>query len=244
MSLLLQCAEGRSLPLGGMQDLLVGAGEECALRLRGGSVPARLAGLYAEQGEAWLRVADADPLVCVNGRPVRALARLRPGDRICFGTVCADLVDAAPPAQPPAVVTGFALRVHGGPGSGRLLHGPTLHLDAAGEVVSAAAGVVGLILVDGVVHLDPDGAPVRVNGRAIAAEQPVAGGDQIQVGTRRYLLEASVAPPVPAIEPEPPVAEPAIDAPAGRSDQAGLWWLIAIAALIAATVTTLLYFHD
>src|SRR5690606_32153525 len=134
------------------------------------------------------QVLVTDSLVGVNGRPVQHLSRLRAGDRICFGSSCVDLV-AGEGCAPTGTVADFFLRVRNGARSGTVHRGPVLHLDAEGEVVSAAAGVVGLILADGVVRLDPNGAGVRLNGLPLTAEVVTVDGDQLQIGQRRYIVE-------------------------------------------------------
>lgn len=234
--------DGPALALAAGTDLLAGSAPGCALPLAGPGMPARLAALGCEGDDAWLQVFAGDPQVGVNGRPVRALARLHAGDRICLGTLCLDLVGPEPQARAGvAGIDAFALRVRGGRGSGGLLHGPVLHLDAEGGQVSAAAGAVGLILAEGRLQLDPGRTAVRVNGHRVESALALQADDQVQVGPRRYQVETIGVPePESVTERLPAYAQP--DAPA-RAQTGGLWWLVGIAAVIAAAVAALLYFH-
>ena len=235
--------DGPALAFVAGSDLLAGSAAGCAIPLAAPGMPGRLAALSRDGDEAWLQVFAADPQVAVNGRPVRALARLQAGDRICLGALCLDLAGAAPQARAAAGgIDAFALRVRGGRGSGGLLHGPVLHLDADGGEVSAAAGVVALILVEGRLQLDPGRAVVRVNGHRVDAALALQAEDQVQVGPRRYQVETiALAEPDSVTERLPAYAgtgeEPV------RAQSGGLWWLVGIAAVIAAAVAALLYFH-
>jgi hypothetical protein len=235
--------DGPALALVAGSDLLAGSGPGCAVHLATPGVPERLAALGCEGDDAWLQVFAADPQVAVNGRPVRMLARLHAGDRICLGALCLDLAGAPPQAR--AGVGGidsFALRVRGGRGSGALLHGPVLHLDADGGEVSAAAGAVGLILAEGRLHLDPGRAVVRVNGHRVDAALALQAEDQVQVGPRRYQVETIGVPEPESVTERLPAYAGTGDAPV-RAQSGGLWWLVGIAAVIAAAVAALLYFH-
>jgi hypothetical protein len=247
MNWLLQCPEGQRLAITSGTDILVGSGDDCALRLRGPGVPARLGVLSGTQDDVWLRIDTGEPPVGVNGRPVRALARLVAGDRVCFGTFCVDLqIDPGTPVpREPVALDAFALRVRNGIGAGHLHHGPVLHLDADGEVVPATAGRIALSLKDGRIWLAPGDRSVRVNGHPAESEVELVATDQVHVGTRRYLVEA-----VSTYVPEPVTMRMAVmsiddDATGGpaRGDRGALWWLIAIAGLIAALVSALLYYH-
>jgi hypothetical protein len=246
----LQDSEGRRLALPDT-DLKVGSGASCALRLDGADVPPLLASLRKSWGEIWLGVHAADPPVAVNGRPVRAMARVCSGDRICFGTFCVDVLGDPPDGRADdACCAAFVLRVRGGTDSGLLQHGPLLHLDDEGRVVSAAAGRISVALVGRRLHLDPDGGTVSVNGHALDGPVLLQDRDQIRIGTRRYIVERT--PVVDAVDAAKsqtvaaPPAEAAEDAPLeveARGEGGSLWWLIGIAALIAALIAFLLYYH-
>lgn len=228
--------------------MAVGSAEDCALRLRGHGVPERLAIVSRVETDVWLRVLASDPPIALNGRPVRSLARALPGDRLCFGTFCVDLVGDGLQDRPlPFSIMAFALRVRGGIGSGELHHGPIVHLNAAGDVVSPAAGTIEVTLIDGEIHLKPGDAAVCVNGQPIRTALQVLPDDQVQVGLRRFQIEA-IANAVPeAIVQRLPVqsspAEAATEKIGTSAENGGLWSLIGIAALIAASVAALLYFH-
>lgn len=249
MSWLLQCPEGQGLAVPPGTDLTVGADAGAGLRLRGAGVPSKLAIMSATDDDVWLRVMADDPPVGVNGRPVRALARLVAGDRVCFGAFCVDLAGTAPtgPTDPALAVDSFVLRARGGASGGVLHHGPMLSLDAAGAVVSAASGVVELTLVDGTIRLGTAAdVVVRVNGHAIAEPVELKAMDQVQVGASRYLVEVVSARVVEPVTERLAVLPDAIDQAIPqrrRGDVGALWWLIGIAALIAALVSALMYFH-
>jgi hypothetical protein len=235
--------DGPALALAAGSELLAGSAPGSAVHLAGPGVPARLAALRRDGDDAWLQVSAADPQVAVNGRPVRALARLHAGDRICLGALCLDLAGPAPQARESgASIEAFALRVRGGRGSGGLLHGPVLHLDAEGGQVSAAAGAVALILVEGRLRLAPGQAAVRVNGHRVDAELALQADDQVQVGPRRYQVE-TIGAPVPESVTERLPAHAGAGEPPPRPPSGALWWLVGIAAVIAAAVAALLYFH-
>jgi hypothetical protein len=249
MNWLLQCPEGQRLALTSGTDILVGSDDECALRLRGPGVPARLGVLSGTQDDVWLRIGAGEFPVGVNGRPVRALSRLVAGDRVCFGTFCVDLqIDPDTPVRrEPVALDAFALRVRNGIGAGHLHHGPVLHLDADGEVVPATAGRIALSLKDGRIRLAPGDQSVRINGHPAVSDVELVVTDQVHVGTRRYLVEGvSTRVPEPVTVRMAAMSESmdddAIGAPA-RGDRGALWWLIAIAGLIAALVSALLYYH-
>lgn len=238
------------LPLASDTDVTVGAAGNAQLRLP--TLPERCATIHCSDDDAWLQVLASEAHVGVNGRPVQRLSRLRAGDRICFGSACVDLVASGRQAPAGTQVADFFLRVRSGARSGSVHRGPALHLDAEGEVVSAAAGVVGLVLADGVVRLDPNGARVRLNGLPVNAEVTTLDGDQIQLGQRRYIVETLAAPPPEMVTQRlsdgavPVVADTQAQLPVAPAPHAnsGLWGLILLAATIASGVAVLLYFHN
>lgn len=248
MSLILQCPEGQRLTLDA-SGLAVGGGADCAVALRGTGVPDRLALLVWEYGDAWLRVSAAEPPVAVNGRPVQSLARLHAGDRVCFGAFCIDLLGRQAEDDPQVdPIEAFVLRARGGGGSGAVLAGPVLHLDAGGEVVSAAAGVVALIRSQNRVELTAAADSARVNGWPVSGPVTLLPGDQLQIGARRFQLEVIATPAVDfeGSAPDESIearSEPETEPTSETSESYGLWWLIALSALLAAAISALLYFR-
>ena len=115
------------------------------------------------------------------------------------------------------------------------------------KVVPATAGRIALSLKDGRIRLAPGDQSVRINGHPAVSDVELVVTDQVHVGTRRYLVEG-----VSTHVPEPvtvrmaamseSIDDDAVGAPA-RGDRGALWWLIAIAGLIAALVSALLYYH-
>ena len=241
---MLQSPNGERWPLPPGQVLEIGLDANGALVLAGPAVIQRLASLSADGREAWLTVTAGKLSTCVNGRPIQCMARLLAGDRICFGDTCLDVIGAAPgdhnDAEP---ANTYALRRRSGIGSGNLTQGGLIHLDRQGEPVSAAGGVVGLVLAEGSVYLDPGDAEVRVNGHRVHAEVSLTDGDNIQVGRQRYTLEVYRSPvfDMPAAPEEAEHAFTASPMPVRRG-QHGLWWLLVAAAGTAAVLAGLLYF--
>ncbi len=244
MDLMLQSSNGERLPLvpGAALDFcLDGSG---GVRLAPREATGRLASVAADGREAWLDVAGGEPTTCVNGRPVRRKARLLAGDRICFGDACLDVIGATPGSNRYTdPVSAYALRRRGGIGSGSMMPGGLIHLDRQGEPVSAAAGVVGVVLADGAVYLDPGDAEVRVNGHRVASEVMVVDGDNVQVGRQRYTLEAQVSQALKVVDTiHDPREEVEIALVPAKRGQTGLAWLVAAAAGAAALISALLYF--
>lgn len=243
----LQCPDGRRLTLAADVDMLVGAAGNAQLKLP--ALPDRCALLQRRGDDVWMQVLATDTQVGVNGRPVQHLSRLRAGDRVCFGSSCIDLVAAGRGVPGTDTVADFFLRVRNGARSGNVHRGPVLHLDDHGEVVSAAAGVVGLILVEGSVRLDPNGSAIRLNGTPLKETVTVVDGDQLQIGQRRYIVETLAAPPPEQatqrleVDDIPLVADVASARPAAQQ-AGGLWGLIVLAAVIAGAVAILLYFNN
>lgn len=241
---MLQSSNGERQPLVPGAALDVRPDGNGGVRLAPREANGRLASVVADGREAWLDVVTAEPTTCVNGRPVRRKARLLAGDRICFGDACLDVIGSEPgrvsDADPVSV---YALRRRGGVGSGSMMAGGLIHLDRQGEPVSAAAGVVGFVLADGAVYLDPGDAEVRVNGHRVGSEVLVADGDNIQVGRQRYTLEAQVSH---VLQMPDPLHDADLDVdvptPPVKRSQTGLAWLVAAAAAAAAVISALLYF--
>jgi hypothetical protein len=248
MTWTLQCPDGQKAALQSGEALIAGSAQACPLRLQGAGVPLQLAELSRNGPDAWLCVLETDPPVGLNGRPVQSLARVLPGDRVCFGAFCVDLLgEELAGRRPGRPAQSFALRARGGIGSGELHHGPALYFDADGHIVSAAAGGVSLMLVGDEIRLDPGSLPVRINGHAVTTPIRLEGGDQLQIGPRRFMVEAlnafaleQATQRVPAIS----LGDLESALPASvTGDRGGLWWLIAMAAVIAAAIAALLYFH-
>lgn len=264
MNIIVQSAEGQSLPLASGEDVVIGSAADCALRPQLPGLAPKLAVLTSSHGEAWLQVRQPEALVCVNARPIRELARLHPGDRVCIQTWhldllgrspepwpdVADVVDVAAPASGsgdpgPAPADVFALRCLNGSEHGRLHAGPAISLAASGEVV-AGTDPVELALCGRQLRLDPGSAEVMVNGHPVRNRVRLGHGDQLRVGACRYRIEIWQQ----GTDPLPALAGPATDTlpdplatqnPGAAVRPGGsLMWLIIVAALLAAALTGLL----
>lgn len=204
----------------------------------------------------WLLVGDGVSGVHVNGRPVRRLAMLRPGDNLHVDghaiLLAADAV-APPPAPPPAQSE------DAGPADARMLlraiggrhHGRGFTLDRARAIGSDAGADIrldppaaGLHARIGsergrlVLRAGP-AATVRVNGLEVR-DAELKPGDQLLVGARdRFVVEAPCdADPIPEIAPLPD-AGPALPDD-GQRQPRRLPWLLLAALLIAAVISALL----
>lgn len=277
MDVHVQYADGQRLPLSGGVVVAIGTATDCALRPDLPGLPPKLAAITPGRGEAWLQVQvqvqQPEALVCVNARPVRELARLQPGDRVCIDTWCMELVGRLPDAwpdtaidddidgagvvpdnsvagHPPADV--FALRCLNGRDHGRLHAGPVVHLDASGDIATGAGAdeLVELGLSGRQLCLDPGSLAVSVNGHPIRGRVRPGNGDQLRVGARRYRIESWLQGPDPA-PPVPDPADAATPAPPALAGQGAavrpggsLLWLVVVAALLAAALTGLLTWHS
>ena len=200
-----------------------------------------------------LQVRAAAPPIHVNARPVRERALLHAGDQISIGAAQVLLLgehvreacpeDAEPDRDvPPGAL---CLRGVGGSRSGVVLSvAPTLELGADGlpSGPAARAGWLRVFCVQGRPALRcydlPPAAWPRINGHS-AASAWLRNGDQISLGTQRYLVDA------PADAARSDAAHAFVPAEAARpEDTAGprreVWWLLFTAALIALVLALLL----
>lgn len=234
----LRLADGTLLPLPapGQRLALAASGRE---GVAGPGQAAGGVGLEPDPAGAWLVVDDAGADVVVNGRPVRALAWLHAGDRVCVGSLAFDLLGPAPAALRPPVRS-FVLRRRGGSGAGSLLDGPVVSLDAEGQPVSAAAGALEVSLSGGHLGVRADGVPVWLNGHRLEGAAALAPGDQLRVGRARFLVEAL---PEPAAEhvTQRLAAAPALPAAQLAGNASGLGWMVLLAAVLAALIAALIY---
>lgn len=273
MELLVHGADGARLPLCDGKVLEIGSAPGCALRPPMPGLPATVATVAPAQGEAWLHLPQSGSEACpvfVNARPIRALARLHPGDRICIDTWRVDLLgrppapwgeedgtDGAgstgagtPPAAGRAVARRpadvFALRSLNGAGHGGLHVGPVLHLDADGAIVTAAAGLVEIGLSGHRLRLDPGPVAVLVNGHSVRIPARLHAGDQLRIGARRYRVETWLQGSDPVMPEQDPADRPEPLAVVSEGPDAptrpggSLLWLVLVAALLAAVLTGLL----
>ncbi|MCK9488428.1 MAG: hypothetical protein M0Q42_03315 [Xanthomonadales bacterium] len=102
MDVALQSPDGRHLALSAGTVVKIGSAPDCALRPALAGLPANLARVIPIHDEAWLHVQQPGVLVCVNARPIRELARLHPGDRVCIETWQLEVTGRRPEPWPEA----------------------------------------------------------------------------------------------------------------------------------------------
>lgn len=237
--------------------LRIGSADDNDLRLDGGGVAARHARLTRDRRGLVLDVEPGAGRVYVNARPVRERALLRLGDTLGIGgcrlRLCADAVagDGIDTSEAGAVAevgaATMALRAVAGPLSGRVwpLSG-RLELDAQGPVSVPREAVLALTADGHHVQLDgtalDDAAAVRVNGLATRRAR-LADGDQLAIGTHRFVLDVSARPDPVRLAPEPSAAEPESEAVRTGAPHREMGWLIATAALLALALAWALLAH-
>lgn len=208
----------------------------------------------------WLQSRAADGAVHVNGRPVRQMAMLRPGDSIHVEGVELVLLGPAPEPMPQGVPIvresdrRAVLRGIAGPS-----HGRCFSLDHAREVghdVECDVRLDGPAIAerhsrlephqDGLVLRDLGGGTVVVNGHPVR-EGLLQPGDQLVFGGQhRFVIEAPMSPGA-AVEPVPVDDTDGIDATTTKpspvaSSMRRIPWLLLAALLIAGALTLLLMF--
>jgi pSer/pThr/pTyr-binding forkhead associated (FHA) protein len=231
----------------------IGAAPDDDVVVRGAGVAPHHAAIVADRRGLILTVASACQRVYVNARAVQERAILHHGDTLALGDAKLLLTSDAAPATataPPAVDadgdTGVAaLRILSGTAAGTALYvEPELRMGAGTEYFGELGGACRVARTGGALLLEADADGVLVNGwpcrRAV-----LGSGDQIVLGAHRLLVEApgleyarhqAALPPIP-----PPVAAP----PPARahSVRAELGWLLLAAAMLAAIIALILYFH-
>jgi hypothetical protein len=195
--------------------------------------------------------------VHVNGRPVRELALLRPGDRIASGPSILlvrtrrspsgiddgspdrrrDPADGAPRVFVRCLVGRFA--------------GQARDLDVGGAVPwTRPEAVVATIGVEGteVVLRSRAAGAAWVDGHPVDVAR-LEGGEQVVVGDEHYVVDVvRQAPPAQAVpkpqggESEPAAQPPGAGDPIDSTPRSGFspWWLLAASALIAGALAMLL----
>lgn len=207
--------------------------------------------LHRDHRGLWLRVEDGVRGVHVNGRPVRRLALLRPGDQLhmagidmlLVGTVHAPASrgDTGPDAP---VDVRNVLRAHSGRHHGRSFvldhprlisttEGADIPVDSAPDqdvqvAITEAAGVL-------ILRAITPGDGVRVNGVVVREAVLVAGDHVVCAGGNRFVMEG--ASPSRPTQARTTVPEPAPHAIGGGGT---LPWLLITAALIGLALAALL----
>lgn len=200
-----------------------------------------------------LQVLPLAERIHVNARPVRERALLRAGDVISVGDCRMLLRDEQDPAQRlSGPLSGHgsctvALRAVAGPLSGRVLPlrdslelGPQGHCRLVlplGEVAALRLhweeGLLWLVSV-----LSSTRHPLRVNGVMVHNKVALLPGDQIGLGTHRFVVDAPGMEPEPEIVVSGPMASPLPEEAAGPVLE--VWWLIVTAAILALGIALVL----
>ena len=213
-----------------------------------------LLNLQRDRRGLWLLVEPAAQAVHLNGRPLRRIAQLRPGDRLHVAGHALQVLakaDAAPPGvfagSPPASAARLVLRGLGGSQHGRAFPladdlsvggaGADIQLEgvAGSTVLAQVRAREGQVLAQAV---DAD-MPLLVNGQALAAAS-LQPGDQLLIGGQRLLLEAPAATLVPPLAAAPASTRiPSVaDLPAARPRRVP--WLLIAAILLGGALAGLL----
>lgn len=234
----------------------IGAAADNDLCLEGRGVADHHVVLHADVRGLVLEVCAGAGHVYVNARPVRERALLRRGDSLGIGAchlrLVADGLDEAARddlSDDDAAVCQegtVALRAVAGPLSGQVhaivdrlalgAHGPVPMPDRPGTLSLQRRGR--RVWLDGG-ELDP-ARPARVNGLK-ARHAWLDDGDQLVLGTHRYVVDISIRAPRPApVVAEPPPSDP--PPPARRGVPAEMW-LVVTAAGLALVLAGVLLLH-
>jgi pSer/pThr/pTyr-binding forkhead associated (FHA) protein len=213
-----------------------------------------------DQRGAWLQVREGVRGVHVNGRPVRHMALLRAGDVVFvegFELLLVTDAPAAPPSggEPPGEADArIVLRSLGGSN-----HGRCFALDAPcviGRARDCAIRIDGADVAEHHARLEPraggiilqgldsmDGSVVNGHRMRDAWMQP---GDQLVVGTHRFVIESSSPAAsrqhadVPAVQHEVEAATPSTGP--RREGLRRMPWLLLAALLLSAALSLLLLY--
>lgn len=236
----------------GETTLRIGSAADNGLRLEGRGVADHHAVLTRDARGLVLEVCRGAGRVYVNARPVREKALLRCGDSLGIGECRLHLVADAVPDLEDAdtdvdTVAVMALRVVAGPLSGRVYAlDDAMALDEHGPAVVPRR--------DGILALEPHGRQVRLDASNLSPSRTVsvngvevrqawlADGDQVVMGTHRFVLDISADTPLPPVRVE---ADPAAERGVAnrRGTHPEMWWLIVTAAVLALILTGVLLLH-
>lgn len=205
----------------------------------------------------WMHVRDGVRGLHVNGRPVRRMAALRPGDALHVDGHELCVAGQPPESRAPqrhADGERVLLRGLGGPNHGRChAVGGGLGVGAAADAQvrlddAVASRVARVRVEDGVLVVEADDplVPVRVNGHA-RARAVLHVGDQVAFGAHRFVVEAARMAPAPSLlrtdEFEALGAPSLVPATTGQgSSMRRLPWLLLAAAAMAGSLALLLMY--
>lgn len=232
--------------------LTIGSAPDNDLVLAGHQAGAHHLRLLCDRAGCRLEVLPGGNRIYVNARPVRERTLLRVGDVLSVGD-CRMLLkaDVDPVSRKPLKVAEngrcpVALRAVAGPLSGRVFPlrtqldlGPRAAVPM--ELPQGEVASLRLCWHEDQLMLESLQVsaryPARVNGVAVTdvALQP---GDQLGLGTHRFLVDAPGMVPEPALPAFPPADEPLPEEAAGPRGE--VWWLIVTAAVLALGIAMML----
>lgn len=227
--------------------VLVGSGSGDAVMLSGAGIQPHHLALVADGRGLVLTVTPGCQRVYVNARAVRERAVLHYGDSVTIGDSRILVTSDTAPSedgQPTSAGAGHSvLRVLSGTASGQVLAvAPELRFGAGCRDLDELAFTCRVVQDERGLFFEADADGARIDGWPCRRAQ-LAPGDQIVLGEHHLLVEAPAvqyAAYVAALPPpEPAAAAPAEPEPA----PAGIWWLIAAAAVLAIVIAALLYFR-
>ena len=245
------------------------------LLIQGRQLSAIHAVFAADRRGFWLTVPDGSRGVHVNARQIHRLAFLRLGDLVCIGDVHARIVAESDSGQPvgpvrpadsePGAENRYraALRGLSGAWCGKVLslrQDRSMGRAASCDVRIEESGVderhVNIVVRGSRILLrcQNSNSHVLLNG-VVVTEAQLNSGDQIQVGSERFLIEApgfSIVKKAAKTESSPQTS-PGIPVNVSHvsdsaqiaktnADTKGMIWLIAAAMVLAAAITGLLLY--
>jgi pSer/pThr/pTyr-binding forkhead associated (FHA) protein len=246
---------GTELPLGpGMHG--IGRGGDDAIGLVSDQQTPLLRFCVDRRG-VWLTVAEGVRGIHVNGRPVRRMAMLRPGDAIhAEGSELTLMRDLDPPAALPSVADApgdlrLVLR-----GVGGHYHGRSITLERprlVGRAPEADIRIDNQAFPERHARLEhhagrvllrdlDSGEASSVNGKQVRDAVLMPGDQVVFDAQHRFVVEAPGRQPLPEHAPETDLASTRLGQDPGRNRAWRLPWLLLAALLIAGALSLLLLF--
>lgn len=228
----------------------VGSAPDDDVPVRGAGVAPHHVAITADARGLTLTVTTACPRVYVNARIVRERAILHHGDTLVLGGNKLLLTsDDLPPVPEGGAADraepGLALlRIISGTASGKALPvQPEVRLGQGGDHFGELAYACRVYWSAAALVLEADAAGPRVNGWPCERAR-LGPGDQIVLDSHRLLVEAPGLEYAQHQAALPPVAAPArVEPVRERPVRAEIGWLLLAAAILAAIIALILYFH-
>ncbi len=214
MKLIFPSGEHEQVKLDGEQ-MMIGSGKDCAIRLLADGVSPHHARLIQHDGDWFIEVDDPNKLVTVNGTQLQTREKLKPGDALTISTVRIRLVASANPVVQPGkpsdvlheddgrtrirqALPRFSLRGVSGEVFGKTipLHGKTVIGRQEGCDIVLSDDAISRQHVR--ITVFPDGVKVEdlgsangtfINGKRIS-EGWLEDGDELKLDNMRFLFQA------------------------------------------------------